>query len=338
MGTYFSNLRKVIFLRKRSNLFLAAVFVAAFAGCDSDAPAVDVSEVERETELRRFDRDFFASDTSQMPAEIERLAKRYPEFFAGGKNPRFWKAQRTDENQLALYEDIQNVFGDASEIEENLNFSMKHFYWYFPDNQKIKFYGYVSNLDFDYPVLFADSVCFVGLDLYLGPKKPFYQSQPEYLAFFRQPAFLVRDVMEAVCAPKITRNPESSTLLDDMVYYGKVLYFLEKMLPQKEPKIILKYPQEKLEFIQENERNIWAYFIENNLLFDSSLDAKRRFVELAPFSKFRAGFDKETPGMVGRWVGLQIVRGFMENEKISLQELGWETDARKILKLSGYKP
>lgn len=326
-------------LRKIKHLPLAALILLLSFGCQEDPREIDISEIKRHSEFKRFDRAFFESDTAQLKEEIDRLAREYPEFFSRGKNLVFWRSQRNDELQNELYREVQKVFDNPEALDENLNFSMRHFYYYWPQEPDIKFYTYISNLDFDYPVLYADTVCFAALDLYLGPEKKFYSSIPEYLAFYRQPAFMVRDVMEAVVTSKLPpRNPNGS-LLDDMIYYGKRLYLLQQMMPQKEEKIIVQYTPAQLKFCRESELSIWSYFIENKYLFDTSQDLKRRFIEVAPFSKFRMQFDRETPGMIGRWVGLQIVHSYMDKHpEVSIPELARETDARKILKLSGYKP
>lgn len=320
---------------------LFALFtLATLTSCEGDS-SIDLSQISKEARFIRFDSAFFNSDTANITDEIERLSALYPEFYAAGKNPVFWKSQRNDKQQLALHTATTKVFKDFDALNENLNFSMKHFYYYFPEVPRVKFYSYISNLDFEYPILYTpeQNICFSGIDLYLGPDKPFYQSLPAYQAYFRQPAFLVRDCIDAVCKPHIARKVDAPTLLDDMIYYGKQWYFLEKMLPQKEETIIAQYTPEHLDFCKKNERTIWAYFVENKHLFDTSQDLKRRFTELAPFSKFRMQFDAETPGMIGRWVGWQIVRAYMtENENVTLQQLGQETDSRKILKLSGYRP
>ena len=320
---------------------LILVGISIFTACSDEHTDIDLSQISKEARFIRFDSAFFNSDTANIPQEVDRLSALYPEFYAAGKNSVFWKSQRTDEKQNELYRASKNVFEDFGPLNENLNFSMKHFYFYFPEVPQIKFYSYISNLDFQYPVLYVpqQNICFAGIDLYLGPEKPFYNSLPEYQAYYRQPAFLLRDCIQAVCEPHINKKTESATLLDDMVYYGKQWYFLEKMLPQKEETIITQYRPEHLAFCKENERTIWAYFVENKHLFDTSNDLKRRFIELAPFSKFRMKFDAETPGMIGRWVGWQIVRNYMiENPDVTLQQLGQETDARKILKMSGDRP
>ena len=62
-----------------------------------------------------------------------------------------------------------------------------------------------------------------------------------------------------------------------------------------------------------------------------------RFIKPASFSKFYFEIDNETPGRVGAWVGWQIVRAFMENNKVSVQDL-LVADAKTIFEQSHYKP
>ncbi len=318
----------------------ALITLAFFASCNSDTD-IDISGIEKEARFIRFDSAFFNSDTAMTQSEIDRLSTLYPPFFEAGKNPRFWKSQRNEPNQNELYKASKKVLSNFGGLNENLSFSMKHYYYYFPNTPEITFYTYISNLDFQYPILYSpeQSICFAAVDLYLGQDKKYYNTQQEYQNYFKQPAFLVRDCIYAVTEIHVSRKEESASLLDDMIYYGRRLYILEKMMPQKDKTIIIQYPPDKLQFCESNERTIWAYFIENNFLFDTSQDLKRRFIELAPFSKFRMKFDNETPGMIGRWIGWQIVSAYMENNpSVTLEELGKETDSRKILKLSEYKP
>jgi uncharacterized protein YjaZ len=50
-------------------------------------------------------------------------------------------------------------------------------------------------------------------------------------------------------------------------------------------------------------------------------------------------FSKDSPPRLGEWIGLQIIRSYMQkNPEITLQMMMQETDAQKILTLSGYKP
>ena len=62
-----------------------------------------------------------------------------------------------------------------------------------------------------------------------------------------------------------------------------------------------------------------------------------RFIQRAPFSKFYLELDQESPGSVGVFIGWQIVRAYMKNNNVTLQELALK-DAKTIFDQSKYKP
>jgi uncharacterized protein YjaZ len=90
--------------------------------------------------------------------------------------------------------------------------------------------------------------------------------------------------------------------------------------------------------VQDNERYMWQYFIENELLFQTQSSLSLRFIDPAPFSKFYLEIDNDTPGKVGQWIGWQIVRSYMDkNPNTSLEEL-LSMSARDLFNKSNYKP
>jgi uncharacterized protein YjaZ len=64
---------------------------------------------------------------------------------------------------------------------------------------------------------------------------------------------------------------------------------------------------------------------------------QNRFINLAPFSKFYLEIDNESPGRIGTWIGWQIVRSFMTNNEVSLQQM-LKMDAKELFDKSKYKP
>ena len=62
-----------------------------------------------------------------------------------------------------------------------------------------------------------------------------------------------------------------------------------------------------------------------------------RFMDPAPFSKFSLELDNESPGRLGRYMGWQIVRAFMNNNEVKLNQL-LNLSAEEIFKKSNYKP
>jgi hypothetical protein len=328
-----------IFLSTMKKILFLVLFTAAFAGCtDSDKP--DVSHVKKNTSFKRFDQAFFEIDSNKQVFydHLPALRSAFPHFFMSNETSRFFYLQRKEEMPTKLYAEVQAVLGDLEEENEALNDALKHVYHYFGSNKTYQPYTYISNLDYDYPILLADSVIFVATDLYLGVECPYYAGLPTYLRFYRQPSFMVRDIIESIALSKSVK-PKQERLIDDMVFHGKLLYFIHLMMPDVAPEIIVRYTSDDLAFCAKNEKSIWAYFIENNLLFDTSLDTKRRFVDTAPFSKFRTKFDNNTPGMIAKWVGYRLISSYAEKHPdMTIAELMQQGDTDKILKLSGYKP
>ena len=143
--------------------------------------------------------------------------------------------------------------------------------------------------------------------------------------------------MASAFSKKVLTYPRNRTFLSRMVYYGKELYLKDRLLPFISDAQKIGYSNEELEWAKANEEQMWRYFVESELLYstDSALD--RKFLDPAPFSKFGLELDNESPGRLGRYTGWQIVRAFMENNPISLQQL-LEMPADEILKESNYKP
>jgi hypothetical protein len=185
----------------------------------------------------------------------------------------------------------------------------------------------------------ADSYFFIATDLYLGPKSKYYDGMPEYLKYFRQKEFISTEIMERIAFNLAQKDPNDNTLLNDMIWWGKVMYFEQAMQPLEPDSVIARYSGKHLLFAIENEMAMWTYFVDNKLLFDSNAELKRKFIEPAPYSKFGMPFDNETPGVIGRWMGWRIVSSYMRNNpEIKLPDLMSDTDYKSIFKNSKYKP
>ena len=65
-----------------------------------------------------------------------------------------------------------------------------------------------------------------------------------------------------------------------MVYFGKELYFKDKMIPFVSDAEKIGYSQEQLDWAIYNESYIWRYLIEKEFLYstDSSLPSSYNFV------------------------------------------------------------
>ena len=115
------------------------------------------------------------------------------------------------------------------------------------------------------------------------------------------------------------------------------MYLKDLLIPQVSDADKIGYSPEQIAWSEENENYIWRYFIDEKLLYDSDPKLAGRFINPAPFSKFYLEIDNESPGRIGMWIGWQIVRSYMKNNDVSLQQL-LQADAKEIFDNSKYKP
>jgi uncharacterized protein YjaZ len=144
------------------------------------------------------------------------------------------------------------------------------------------------------------------------------------------------DIVSAFSVRQIV-PPTDNTLLSQMIYTGKDLYLKDILLPDYTDADKIGYTAEQYLWCQENETYMWRYLVENSYLYDTDQKLIPRFINPAPFSKFYLEIDNESPGRTGVWLGWQIVRAYMENNQVSIQQM-LQTDAKGIFEKSRYKP
>lgn len=315
-------------------LYLCSLIVLSMA-CSENPLHVDVSDIEVEVEVKRYDRHFF-----QIEAwSIEDLKASYPYFFDSVTPDSIWSERRRDDELVYLSERVDSLFPDLNELNAELTTVMKHYAYYFEDREIPQVFTYIGGLDFQYPVIYIDSAAFIALDIFLGGDAPEYQGMPSYITSRFTADFIVPKFLRKMAESHVEYDESDLTLINSMIYWGKVLYFSEAMYPTMEHHRLFEYEKEQVEWAFKNEANMWEYLIREDLLFDKESRTRNRFLDEAPFSKFYAGIDRESPGRVGRWIGWRIVHSYMKsNPDVSLLELLENTDNQAIFAKSNYKP
>jgi hypothetical protein len=330
--------------RKIAVVFFAIVIIAGLVWFliptkKNNPLRVDVSAVQNKLRIHHFDDAFFTSDSVNFLPELARLKVEFHPFFDSNSDSKFWHDNRLDIAQKMLYSDMKRKIPSFELLDEKLMDAFAHLYYYYPNLPEFGLYTYISKLDFSNSIIVADRLIFVATDLYLGKNHPAYQYESSYLNYKKQPEFITTDVMERLAYTLAKRDNDDNTLLNDMIWWGKVIYFTEAMQPEANDTVLMRYSKKQLDFCEANHLQMWMYFVDNKLLFGTHPDGQRKFIEPAPYSKFGLPFDAETPGMVGRWLGWQIVRSYMRNNPdVSLPQLMGDADSRAIFKNSKYKP
>ena len=129
---------------------------------------------------------------------------------------------------------------------------------------------------------------------------------------------------------------EFYTFLDKIIYYGKILYYKDLTL-DIEDRIKIGYSEEKIKWAKENEYFVWTYFVENDILFNPDNNLINQFINDAPFSRFYLEIDNVSSEMIGKYIGWQIVKSYMNNNNVSLTQMIKNTPS-DIYNNSKYKP
>lgn len=317
-------------MRKLTFLLMATAF---FISCDKkDKVEKAIEEVPVELTVERFDKIFYESD----PADLSKIKQQYPYFFPAGNEDTVWTNKMKNPLLRQVHDEVQKKFGNFQKERGDLEELFRHIKYYFPETNLPKVVTLISEVDSDNKVIYADSLLLVSLDVYLGKDHEFYTGFPEYQRKTFEKSQLLSDVVSNFSIRKIV-PPTDRTLLSQMVYFGKELYMKDLLIPQVSDADKIGYTPEQIVWSQENEGYIWRYFVDEKLLYDSDPKLPGRFINPAPFSKFYLEIDNESPGQIGKWIGWQIVRSYMKNNDVSLQQL-LQTDAKEIFDKSKYKP
>jgi gliding motility-associated lipoprotein GldB len=291
-----------------------------------------IAQIPISVEVIRFDKAFASAEENDLPL----LKQRFPLFFPEEFQDSIWKQKIVDTLQNELDEAVLKEFPTEAPLEEDLKKLFQHITYYFPEFEVPSVYTTTSDVDYRTRIIANDSLLILELDNYLGEDHLFYSGIPKYIVKNLKPSRLLPDI-SATYTRKYIAPPRDRTLLGELIYFGKELYLKDLWLPETSDALKIGYTDEELQWAEENEEEMWRYFIENELLYSTNSKLGQRFIDPAPFSKFNLEIDNESPGMIGRWLGWQMVRSYMENNAVSIGHL-MQADAVEIFNNSQYKP
>lgn len=315
-------------------LLLIILIAASIFSCKRENEVDSVVKNNKiDLSLERFDRFFAETNLEKLP----KLKKAYPFMFPKMVSDSVWMSKVNDTLQQELSREVEKVFENYSDLENDIELLLSYIQYYYPTFKIPRVITTTSNVDYRNKVIVTDTIVLVALDAYLGKDHYFYQGIPKYIAEHLNKEEVVVDIA-AEYAKKYIFQPERKTLLDEMVYAGKALYFKDRVIPFKLENERISYTSQQLKWVEQNESSIWQYFVERELLFSTNSKLPNRFINPAPFSKFYLeGIDGESPGRIGQYIGWQIVKAYMEQNDTSLNDMLMMT-AEDIFSKSKFKP
>ena len=344
-------------MRKILGISLIALLATGCGRKEKGAP--DISGVKVDVKLGRFDRDFFALDTSNFWPSLRALNKKYPEITgifiqnvlgldsssseAGIKH--FIKLSQN------LHDTVNAVFRNTDDIERDFKKGFGYVKYYFPGYKTpaniITIAGPVDamaqSLSGPTPNFLGPDFLGISLQFYLGKNFSVYNDAffienvaPGYRSRRFSKEYLVADAMQLIVDDIYPGKSGGKALIEQMVEKGKRWYLLDKFLPHIADSAKTGYTQAQLDWCKENEGLIWTYIIKNEDLYSLIPSVIQTYIGEAPYTP---GFSPEySPGNIGAWIGWQIVKKYVsKNSGLSPDEV-MKTDPKKILDEAKYKP
>ncbi|SDE42883.1 gliding motility-associated lipoprotein GldB [Mucilaginibacter pineti] len=338
---------------KTKQIYLIFSIALMFTACGRNKK-IDVSNIDLEVKIERFDHDFDAMRTKPMNTQAAYLQNTYGAFYpdfiervlqAGStRDTAYFKTLRQVFSGTAytdLKHDVDVVYPNMDKQNEELTEAFKYIKHYYPQKRLPKVYAYLSG--FQAQTSIGDGYFAVGLDLFLGANSRFYPSItnafPHYMSRHFTPENITPRVIEGIAREDMFQEDDNDkSLLAKMVYNGKIMYFMDSILPDVGDTTKISYTTEQLKWCKDFESKIWGYFLDENLLYETDYPKIQKYLSEAPFTP-GLGEKNESAPKLAVWTGWQIVRAYMEKHpEVTLQQLMAEKDAQKILNLSKYRP
>lgn len=329
---------------------------SCFSDKDKDIP--DVSNIKVEVDIKDFNQQLFSLDTNDIKVGISQLRQNFPYFFdiyfaqiipmmqQPELDEAFYQNVKgfiTDVDIRKLADTTAIVYPNYKKMEKDFEQAFKFYKYHFPNKTIPKVYPIISGFNyasFIFPINETQDGLGVGLDMLLGKDYPYWQlglQNPAFSNYITRsftPEHLVKKTLDALI-DDLVEIPEGDRLLDFMMYNGKKLYLLDQFLPYTPDSVKWEYTTQQTAWVKDNELEMWSHFLEEQLLYETSVDKTKKLVDQSPSSP---GMPPRAPGRTGNYMGLQIIKAFMnKNPETSMQEL-IAMDPQIIMDKSKYKP
>jgi len=329
--------------------FLIIIFMAC-----GRRERVDVSHIDVDIRIERFDRALDSLVPDNILQKNRWWRAHYGSFYADYMRYMLEAGDPADSLQLAdvlrqvistpdfqaLSSSVSETFPDMDKQEAGLTDAFKHLKYYFPEITIPRFIAFFSGFSVQTPI--GEGYIGIGLDMFLGADSQFYpalrNSIPFYISRRFTPENIVPRVVESYLREELLPQTDLDvTLLQHMIYHGKVLYAMDQVLPGVPDSLKIGYTAKQLEWANRYESDIWAWFLQENLLYESDYNRIQKYLGEAPFTA-ELGERNESAPKLGAFIGWKLVTAYMDrNSDVTLSELLGNTDAQYLLNESRYR-
>ena len=327
--------------------FLCLVCACSHTEDNQTSTDPDFTNVKVTVNIQRLDKEMFAC---QSKDELLEFFDKYPTFIVDYFQVPTSEFDKLAEQLLPLISNkgLQDFYKQSQEpaffgnqnLENDFREAFQHLKYYYPNFKVPKIYTiftgfFAQGVLKDRELIVSDSVIYIGLDYFMGKKGKFLPDIYDYQLRKAAPQAIVPQAVLLLSQRYNALNSKDKTLLSEMVWYGKSYVFAHTMMPDAADSLFIGYSNQQLTDVYSYQKDIWAHFIQNQLLYTTQDPVKAKYVGERPTTP---EIGKGCPGTIGRWLGWRIVgKYFDENEQLKIQDLMKQTDAQKIFEASKYK-
>ncbi|MBC7426517.1 MAG: hypothetical protein H7321_08270, partial [Bacteroidia bacterium] len=293
-----TNFRKKNLITATTYTVLFTYCLLAFQGCkEANKLDVDIDDIELKLEILRFEEDMFAMQGIDTIKEAGALRQKYGPFYydyiggiMGWGNPDTKEAvdrmfyYKGSDPAKRVFKISEGIYKDFTPYEKEITDAFKHFKYYFPKAPIPKIITFQSQFS-NYIDPSGDGYTAIALDMHLGDTfKPYSFTQPEPV-----PDYLLKILTPKHVAIHAIRSHGNSlfgeanlnrNFADNMILWGKTLYFLDAMMPKTEDYLKIGYSPAELKWAKDNEKEIWELFVKDKWLYNTvSMEYSRFFNE-----------------------------------------------------------
>ncbi len=325
-------------------LFLHILTVCLLFGCDSneDRPYDDLGDIKYETKVNidRLDQEQAVIDNEKQAKEFLKRNALFKKHFMDEVYPGDVQVKEIlklvqGKSEQQLLADVQRVFSDVSQIEDDFGKAFDRIKAYYPDFQIPIVQMAVTGFMKDFVIL--DNYILISPEFFPDDQSKFRHPQmPDYLLKRYKKENLVTIATFFLSQNFNEVDFEDRTLVRHMIAHGKALYFVKQIFPEKADSTIIGYSPKQMEFCLQFEEQIWDHFLNNQLVYSMDHNHEVKYIRESPKIP---EIDNRCPGRIGQWLGWRIVEKYMkENPDVTLQSLMADVNAKEIFMQSKYRP
>ena len=338
----------------RSSILFFCLLALCWSCQKNSHKAPDVSDVAIQTPVVRFDSILYSMRTTQ---DLEKVMAAYPSF----SDLYFHRILNLKRHTLvdSLFHTIRNMvkseaftvigrmghnqYDQIDDIKRDWRQAMQYYAHYFETDEVPDLYTTVTEFAFGsfiFPIDQDKDGIGVSVDLFLGDSinYPAMAKIDASFSAYNSRTFnrdhLVKKAVDALI-DDVVPAARGAEFLPHLLREAKKYYISDILLPFVSDTVVWEYTPAQLDWVRQNEWNIYSFLIANELFYSKD---RAKYIRLITPSPSTPDMPPEAPGRAVIYIGYKIVERYMERHpEVTLAQLAG-LDAHTLFQEAKYKP